>query len=387
MFQKFINKFLSYERDFYQKSVDAFFDRNIEDDIKVFKKLHPKDDFGRSIAQHKCQVYPFKKDVFKLNLTALFLTPIVMLALLIKKKKNNVKDNNSIVVCYNCFNLPGSLPDTFHGVDISCLSSAECQYHLTSKDVLFLLRFFIRSVLHPFLSFRVLLKVAKYRAIIDSFSNLKAIAITGEFSDTSSAMTQYCCEKGIKHYNFMQGDMFGSPRVAFFHFDKCFVWDQHYVDIFVEYGASPEQFVISKPELLKKIESGKINKTIDFLYYLGGYPNEDLPSIRKALDKLIAQGFSCEVRPHPHWSDMVAVNKVFDGIPIQDTKDVNVNDSILMTRNVIGLCSTVLIQAYYNDVDVVIDDFSSHEKFKMLESYKYIMLNKPHKLLSDITNN
>ncbi len=385
MFRKFVNRFLAKEREFYQQSVDAYFERDIENDIKFFQRLYPKDDFGRSIAQHRCQVYPFKKDVLFLNSLALLMTPVVLLALLIKKRVF-VKDDQSSIICYYCFNLPYSLPDALSKEKLGYLTSEECPFFLSKADLMFLLGFFSRSICHPFLAFRVMLKVAKYRAIIDSYSQLKAIAITGEFSDTSSAMTKYCNKRGIKHYNFMQGDMFGSPRVAFFHFDKCYVWDQHYVDIFVAYGASPEQFVISTPELLKRIESNNINKTIDFLYYLGGYPNEDLPSIRTALDKLIARGFLCEVRPHPRWSDMEAVNKEFDGIPIQDTKAVNVNDSILMTKNVIGLCSTVLIQAYYNDVNVIIDDMSCPDKYHLLESYKYIMLNKPHKLLSEITN-
>lgn len=385
MFQKLTYKFFFLERAFYQQLVDNYFERDLKKDNKVFQGLHPKDDFGRCIAQHKCQVYPFKKNLFLLNCMAVILTPVIFVSLLVKKRVL-VKDDLATIVCYNCFNLPSSLPEAFNDKKISCISSGDCPYYLSGKDVSFLFRFFIRSFFHPFLSFRVLLKVAKYRTIFDSFSRLESIAITGEFSDTSSAMTQYCHERGIQHYNFLQGDMFGSPRIAFFHFDKCYVWDHHYVDIFVEYGACPEQFEISASRLLKKIESDNTNKTIDYLYYLGGYPNEDLIAIRTAMDKLIALGFSCEIRPHPHWSDMDAVKKVFEGVSIQDTKAVNVDDSILMTRNVIGLCSTVLIQAYYNNVNVVIDDLSCPEKFKMLEGYKYIMLNKPHKLLSEITN-
>lgn len=385
MFKKFINSFLSREKAFYQKAVDRYFERNLENDVKVFQRLHPKDDFGRSIAQHKCQVYPFKKDAFSLNCMAFFLTPIVLVMLLLKKR-TLVTNAPSTIVCYNCFNLPGSLPEALQDKDITYLKSTECPYYLSRADVSFLVRFFFRSFWHPFLSFRVMLKVAKYRAIIDSFSNLKAIAITGEFSDSSSAMTQYCREKGIKHYDFMQGEAFSSPRASFFHFDKCFVWDQYYVDMFVSFGACSEQFEVSTPKCLQKIEPDIIEKTIEFTYYLGGDSDEELQIVRAALDKLMARGYVCVVRPHPRWSNMESVKKVFEGISIQDTSSVNINDSILMTKNAIGLYSTVLIQAFYNDVDVVIDDLSCPDKFKVLESYKYIMLNKPHKLLSELIN-
>jgi hypothetical protein len=314
-----------------------------------------------------------------------FMTPIIMVALLLKHRAL-VKDDQSSVVCYNCFNLPGSLPEALSDKEICCLKNSDCPYYLSKADLSFLFRFCFRSIWHPFLSFRVLLKVAKYRAIIDSFSHLEAIAITGEFSDTSSAMTQYCREKGIKHYDFMQGEAFSSPRASFFHFDKCFVWDQHYVDIFLSFGACPEQFVVSTPKCLEKIECSNTEKTIDYTYYLGGDPDEELSIVRRAVDQLVAKGFVCEIRPHPRWSNMESVTGLFQGISIQDTSSVTINDSILKTKNAISLYSTVLIQAYFNDVNIVIDDLSSPDKFKMLESYKYIMLNKPHKLLSEITN-
>lgn len=384
MFKRVIYRIFQKEQAFYQKSVDRFFDRDLKNDKEFFSRLHPKDDFGRSIAQHKCQVYPFKKDVFVLDFMSCFLIPVAIVMLLIKRREQ-IDDNQAELVCYKGFNYPGSFPLALQDVDVRYLKTEECPYYLRKLDVAFLFRFFFRSFWHPFLSFRVLMKVSRYRAIIDSFPYLKVIAITGEFTDTSSALTQYCHENDIKHFSFMQGEAFGSPRASFFHFDKCYVWDQHYKDMYISFGASPEQFEISLPQCLQKIESDGVEKTIDYTYYLGGDPDEELPIIRTALDKLVAKGYVCEVRPHPRWSNMETVKKVFDGISIQDTSKVNIDNSIVITKNAVSLYSTVLLQAFYNDVNVVIDDLSNPAKFNMLEGYKYIMLNKPHKLLSEIT--
>lgn len=384
MFKELIKYFLSKEMAFYNEKACNYFERNINNDIKVFQKLYPKDDISRSIAQHKCQVYPFKKDMLKLNIMSFIMTPAVMVSMLLKRRAI-IEDNQSAFVCYKGFNFPGSLPEALRDRDIRYLKGEECPYYLSKEDISFLLRFYFRSLCHPFLAFRVLMKVSRYRAIVDSFPNLETIAVTGEFEDTSSAMTQYCREKGIKHYNFMQGDMFGSYRTAFFHFDKCFVWDQYYIDQFVTFGAVPEQFVISLPQCLQKIEGNHSEKKIDCIYYIGGYPDEDLTTIRTAIDKLVAKGYTCEIRPHPRWSNMEEIRSVFKGLIIQDTSTISVDKSLLMTKNAIGLCSTVLLQAYYNDVNVVIDDLSSSTKYEMLEGYQYIMLNKPHKLLSEIT--
>lgn len=384
MLKKLTNKFFSLEKDFYQKSVDKFFERDLKKDIDVFRRLHPRDDFGRSIAQHKCQVYPFKNDVFKLNCMSFLLLPFATIMLLMKHRVL-IDGNQSPFVCYKGFNYPGSLPEALQDKDFRYLDSKECPYFLSKSDMPFLLKFFLRSILHPFLAFRVLMKVSRYRAIIDSFQNLKIIAVTGEFTDTSSAMTRYCCENGIKHYDFMQGEAFGSPRASFFHFDKCYVWDEHYKDMFIGFGATPEQFEVSLPQCLQKIKGNHDEKTIDYTYYLGGDPDEELPIIRTALDRLVEKGYVCEVRPHPRWSNMETVKKVFEGISIQDTSSVNIDQSILQTKNAVSLYSTVLLQSFYNDVNVVIDDLSNPDKFKMLEGYQYIMLNKPHKLLSEIT--
>lgn len=384
MLKKLTSKFFSLEQTFYQKSVGNFFDRDLETDIRVFQKLHPKDDIGRSIAQHKCQVYPFKKDMLKLNIMSFFMIPAVMVSMLLKRRVI-IKDNQSAFVCYKCFNYPGSLPEALRDRDIRYLKGEECPYYLSKSDISFLLRFCLRSIFHPFLAFRVLIKVSRYRAIIDSFPNLKIIAVTGEFTDTSSAMTQYCRENGIKHYNFMQGEAFGSPRASFFHFDKCYVWDQHYKDMFIGFGATPEQFEVSFPQCLQKIKGNHDEKTIDYTYYLGGDLDEELPIIRIALDRLVEKGYVCEVRPHPKWSNMETIKKVFEGITIQDTSKVNIDQSILQTRNAVSLYSTVLLQSFYNDVNVVIDDLSNLDKFRQLEGYQYIMLNKPHKLFSEIT--
>lgn len=384
MVKNLIRRFLSKEMEFYNNSVAMFFDRDLERDIKVYQGLHPKDDVGRSIAQHKCQVYPFKKDIFLLNLASAILAPVAFVALLLKRKAP-VKDSQATIICYNCSNYPGSLPVALQDKEISYLHTLECPYYLSLKDVSFLLRVFARSFFYPFLAFRVMSKVAKYRALLDSFSKLEVISITGEFEDTSSVLTQYCHENGIKHYDFMQGEAFGSPRASFFHFDKCYVWDQHYKDMFIGFGATPEQFEVSLPQCLQKIKGNHDEKTIDYTYYLGGDPDEELPIIRTAMDRLVEKGYVCEVRPHPRWSNMEMVKKVFEGISIQDTSKVNIDQSILQTKNAVSLYSTVLLQSFYNDVNVVIDDLSNPEKFKMLEGYHYIILNKPHKLLSEIT--
>lgn len=385
MFGKLISKYFSKEIFFYHDFVDNCFIRNLEEDILYYKTLHPESDFERSIAQHKCQIRPFRKKVLFFDLVGFFMMPFAIGALLIKRK-TRVKDERSVIACYKCLNLPGSLPEVFRNKDIIYIDNNDNSCYLNWKDAIFLLKFYFRSLFYPFLAFRMTLKVARYRAIIDAYPCLDAIAITGEFEPTSSALTLYCHENGVRHLDFMQGDAFRTPRESFFHFDKCYVWDQLYADGYISFGACPEQFEVSIPSCLQKIECAHIVKNVDYTYFLGDESYDLLKVIRTALDNLIRRGFICEVRPHPRWANSEQIKDVFRGITIQDTSHITVNDSILRTRNAVSLYSTVLLQSYFNGVNVVIDDCTCPDNFRRLESLHYIMLSKPHTLLSQLLN-
>lgn len=60
----------------------------------------------------------------------------------------------------------------------------------------------------------------------------------------------------------------------------------------------------------------------------------------------------------------------------------SIEQSILRTKCAVSLYSTVLLQASINGVAVVIDDLTAPERFVQLKSLRYIMLDKPHGLLS-----
>lgn len=79
---------------------------------------------------------------------------------------------------------------------------------------------------------------------------------------------------------------------------------------------------------------------------------------------------------------MATVRRLFSDFEIEVNAEVGIETSILRTRHVIGLYSTVLYQAHINHVPVVIDDLTEPERFAQLRSLRYIMLDKPHELLS-----
>ena len=75
--------------------------------------------------------------------------------------------------------------------------------------------------------------------------------------------------------------------------------------------------------------------------------------------------------------------RLFSEYEIETSAEIGIETSILRSRHVIGLYSTVLYQAHINHVPVVIDDLTDPERFSQLAELKYMMLSLPHTLLSE----
>ena len=125
-------------------------------------------------------------------------------------------------------------------------------------------------------------------------------------------------------------------------------------------------------------------KCYDYTYYMGGEKKDAMQIICKSLFQLQDKGLRVNIRPHPRYTDMQALQEVCGDIPVENWKDVTVEMSVLRSKAVISQFSTVLLQAYYNGVQTVIDDLVSPAQYKKLKELQYIMLNVEHKLLSDI---
>ena len=92
------------------------------------------------------------------------------------------------------------------------------------------------------------------------------------------------------------------------------------------------------------------------------------------------RGMVIAVRPHPIYTPPEAMRN-FQGFLLED-RSISIEQSILRTKCAASLYSTVLLQALINGVPVVIDDLTAPERFAQLRSLRYIMLDKPHGLLS-----
>ena len=259
-------------------------------------------------------------------------------------------------------------------------------YYLRIDDLEFIWSLILRYPFSYYFILKNTYKIALYRAIIDVHKP-KAIICSSEYSFTSSLLTAYCNKEGIKHVNVMHGDKLFYIREAFFQFHQCYVWDNHYIDLFKTLRADKNQFIIAIPPSLRIEINPREVFIFDFTYYLGGETKEELNCIREALERLPVAPIRISVRPHPRYSDLKLVSSIFTSFQIESTESTSISQSFSSTKSIVSLYSTVLYQGYMIGKEIIIDDVSNEAKFNMLLDLQYIMLSKPYKKLSTLIIN
>lgn len=88
------------------------------------------------------------------------------------------------------------------------------------------------------------------------------------------------------------------------------------------------------------------------------------------------------IRPYSVYRN-TAFEEIFDANHIEEPTETDIWDSLANAGIVISLYSTVLYQAYLEGIPIMTDDVSNPELFNSLTERDYIMLYKPHKILSE----
>ena len=341
----------------------------------------PKDDIQRSYFQYKCQM-KFNKPIitFVLNLASL---PLLLLYLLKSGSVVPKGEKQKGSIFFSDGKPENIIPEVLRERigEIEVVNNKK--ESLTKAD-----KKFIRSIWkqYPFafqFVVKCLLKVRYYSYEIQRL-HPQNIIVCNEYSFTSSVLTKYCEKHGIEHINVMHGEKIYYMRDSFFRFHECYVWDDFYRELLQHMRAEANQFKVAVPPSLKFPDAGEANKSKQYTYYLGWESGEKLKTIAKAMDDLRKKGYAVAIRPHPRYTDLNEIKSCAPEIEIEDYKTLTIEQSLRRTENAVSVYSTVLNQAYNNGIGIVIDDVSDSEKFERLEERQYIMLSKPHKLLSEL---
>ena len=363
-------------------------DRNTLFDVPVARQKaileglpEPEDLLERAYAQYRCQMM-LERPILRVmyQVAAMLLLPVYRRQLLRRAAPRKEQAADAVFAFDGPDKiLPCSLRQEFPG--IRQVRDFQNALFLTGEDCSFLRELAHRYPAAFYFRFKCMAKLAMYRSLYETYRP-KAIIVSEEYSYTSSFLTEYCHRLGVEHINVMHGEKLYYIRDSFFCFDRCYVWDEYYRKLFCALRTEPTQFRVGLPPSMQPWDAQDVEKAVDYAYYLQAETPQMLEKIAKRLQMLRKSGVVVAIRPHPVYSDMATVRRLFSDFEIEVNAEVGIETSILRTRHVIGLYSTVLYQAHINHVPVVIDDLTEPERFAQLRSLRYIMLDKPHELLS-----
>lgn len=344
----------------------------------------PKDDIERSFFQYKCQNF-FSSDWKEILLNvigififfpALFFYMFRMIIVPKKDKKNAITDLNG---------MPEIIPvELSQRYDITFIGNNPIGA-LYVSDLSFIIPIFFRYFPAGFFSFKAMAKVAQYRQLIHMYSPDCIIAHL-EYSFSSSILTGFCAKMGIKHINVMHGEKLFNIIDAFFRFDECFVWSEHYVRLFTDLMAEHSQFRISLPLSMQinLLSHNNVAAWADYKYYLASFSENQIIGIVNSLSFVRRQGKSIKYRIHPRHRNLKLILKYVNQKDIEYPEDVSIIDSISNCSVVIGAYSTVLNQAFCSGRSVVLDDVTFKEQYDRLEDLRYWLIGENCRRLSEM---
>lgn len=360
---------------------DPLFKISVEKQNQILKIFpDPIDDIERSYYQYLCQTQGLSK-IYNLmfNFVSFFLY-IFYFYIKSNDKINDSEVEKAIFIGYNdnysC--IPKELFDEYKSIKQTEITG----FILTKQDKLLINKISKRHQLSYYFLTKILLKIGIYRNNIEKY-NPDIIIVTSEYSFTSSVLTLFCENNLIEHIDIMHGEKLLYIRDSFFRFNRVYVWDQYFIDLFIELRADKNNFIVAKPPSQEKWINDSVSKEIDFTYFLQNQQKKELLKIHTILKELKTYGNVVSVRPHPTYSNMKLIRSIFFDLIIEDISKISIEYSILRTRNVISLFSTVNRQAYNNNISFILDDISDKKKFSQLVDLKYFFINHNSKILSE----
>lgn len=345
----------------------------------------PKNDFERAKNQYICTMQ--RNNYFiriAVNLISFILIPIYLIFVKKNIKKIGKVEKKDAVFFSDRFSLellPYCLIQEYKEIEI--IKNGE-KMSLDKETYSFIKKEIFSKYKYPYFLLKVIMKFSMISYVIQKY-NPRAIISYTESSFVTSLLTMFCEKKNIKYICVMHGDRNYNTKLAFFRCSEYYVWDRDYMKIFKELGCETNSFKIAIPEVLELKDFNKFGeKKYDYTFYLQIETSKSLLKYKEIIKLLKNKGYKVSVRPHPLYENMIEKNLKEINIDIQYYKSLPLSQSLSITKNVVAKNSTVLYQAWYKGVNIVIDDITRPDIFEMLKKQEYIMLKKKHKLLSEV---
>ena len=363
-----------------QRRENSLFTYPVKKQMDFMDKLGtPENDWERSYFQYRCQM-ELNGRLMGLFLNLLSLPLILYYSV---KKSDAIQNRGCEAVFLSERASVHVIPEELKREYTSWITRTKHGEYFSDSDKKYFRKLVRRYPFSWHFLLKCLIKIRFYSYEIQC-SRPQALVVCAEYSYTASVLSDYCRSRQVKHVNVMHGEKLFHMVDSFFRFDRCYVWNEAYVQLFIALRAESGQFVVALPASMRIKAREEISKEVDFTYYLGAEKRKDLEKISKSLSEIQKKGYTVAVRPHPIYSDLHAVSDLFKGAEIEAKETLAIENSILRTRNAISGYSTVLSQAYNAGVNIVIDDETNPEHYRKLKELQYNVLSYRHRLLSDL---
>lgn len=344
----------------------------------------PKDDIDRGYKQYLCQnFFVLKWKVWLFNILAAFMFPFVLFYYLVKGRFLVRGEHVDCMIERKGMDevIPNIVKEKYKPDNRYWHESSS----LTLSDLGIAYALIKKAPHHPYFVLKAIMNVVMYSDMIRRHSPQVMIQF-GEFSFSSSILTAYCHRNGIKHIDIMHGEKLFFIGDAFFHYDECYVWDDHYVNLFRSLKANAGEFIVALPESMNIEVTHYLNEAVyaDYKYYLAEADEDVIKHIIESMKFVQREGKTIKYRPHPRYTDINVLRKYVKEVEIEYPKEVNILESISNMEYAVGSYSTVLSQAYFSGKKIVQDDMTFVSEYEHLKEMQYILSTKDTITLSSL---
>lgn len=350
----------------------------------LYSLPEPKDDFERSFFQYKCQNYfaPKWKPIVLNFIAIIAFFPLLLFYIVKSLFVRNISESDAISDLYGMKEvIPADLQNRYK---ISFFGKAPTGM-LRVSDIPFVLSIFVNFFPDCYFSLKAMAKVSQYSELIRRYKPSCIIA-HHEYSFSSSILTTYCNRRQVRHVNVMHGEKLFNIVDSFFHFNECYVWDEHYRSLFVDLRAEPSQFVVAIPQSLTIDIEKYYNPSswADYKYYLAEFTEDEIKSIVDSMAFAKRQGKTVKYRFHPRYYNQDILYKYVLPTEVENPREVSIQESIASCDYTVSSYSTVLFQAYCSGKQVVLDDVTYRYQFERLEDLRYVLIKEGCPRLSSL---
>ncbi len=323
----------------------------------------------RSLAQHLCQqalrggrFQALRRIVFGFALLPLL--TLFALATLCRRKLPEGPSRPDLVVFFWAERLYKFIGDRqFAGQKFELHRSRGVYFSV--REILFLMRAVAacpRLLCYPELLCNLVRWLGYYGYATEHFQPRKAVVHFFEGTASSSLMTAYLRQRGLRHINVQHGEVLFTAMSGFCQFDEIHVWGEHFREIFLSSRSPAANIRVSGTpyhrDLFRNLRTHhqprpKRLLIIDPFMYQD--PQTPYALIRKVVERLDT-AWEVRVRRHPAelrktlaW--MEELNADLESIPKQihleeERPTVPIEEALSRARVVMGIASTALIEAW-----------------------------------------